>query len=359
MIHGHGGNIYHLARQLGCQPFEIADMSSNVNPLGPPPELLEYLGRHLDRIKALPEADAGSMVQQFADRSGISADQVVAGNGSTQMIYDLPRALGLREALIVGPTYADYADSCLLNGVSCRFLHAREGEDFIVDLNAIRDRIEPAAAVYICNPNNPTGRLMNADALRQLCRDFPRQHFIIDESYLPFIPPYENHSLLQRRPANAIVLHSMSKIFRIPGLRVGFAVGEPETIARLRRFALPWSVNSLAQTAVHFLLENETLSRSFIQRSQQFVAGQREGMTRRLSAIPGVYVCPSLTSFFILRLPAHHQAETICRRMSEAKILIRDCTNFKGLSERFVRISLKTPEINRRCTERLQTLFQA
>ena len=281
----------------------------------------------------------------------------MAGNGTTQMIYDLPRALALRKALVVGPTYADYADACRLGDVDCRFALARENDGFVVDVDRLRKQIEPVDAVYICNPNNPTGRLINVDVIRRLCREFPRQQFIVDESYLPFVEHHERHSLIKNRPPNALVLSSLSKIYRIPGLRVGFIVGAAKTLQRLRRLAPPWSVNSLAQAAVRFLMRNEPLGRDFIARTQAFIAAERQFMGDALAAVPALRVYPSHTSFFILRLPGSHRAEAVCQALSDARILIRDCTNFEGLSERFVRISLKTAEINRQCVARLHQLL--
>ncbi len=355
MITGHGGDIYALALELGCDPFEIADMSSNVNPLGPPPELMRHLTAQLNRIKALPEADAGSMQQQFAAHCGLAADQVLAGNGTTQMIYDLPRALDIREALIVGPTYADYADGCRQNGVPCRFGFTRESDGFRVDPDRLRDQIQTADAVYWCNPNNPTGQLTGADTIRAVCRDFPHTTFIIDESYLPFVTQHEDHSLIRQRPENALVLHSMSKIFRIPGLRVGFAIGDPDLIARLRHFARPWSVNSLAQAAVTFLLANASLSQDFVRNSQIFVGTERDALRKRLGTIPGIEVFSSQTSFLLVRLPAHHRADAVCRHLRAARVLIRDCSNFNGLSAQFIRLSLKTPDVNHKCAEMLHS----
>ncbi len=359
MISGHGGDIYALARELGCDPFEIADMSSNVNPLGPPPELMQHLMVQLNRIKALPEADAGRMQRRFAVHCGLAADQVLAGNGTTQIIYDLPRALGMREALIVGPTYADYADGCRQNGVPYRFGFTREGDGFRVDTDRLRDQIQTADAVYWCNPNNPTGQLTGADTIRAVCRDFPHTTFIIDESYLPFVPRHESHSLIRQRPDNVLVMHSMSKIFRIPGLRVGFAIGAPELIARLRHFARPWSVNSLAQAAVLYLLANARLSQDFVYKSQVFVGTERDALMQHLENVPGVKVFPSQTSFLLVKLPAHHRADAVCRHLRAARVLLRDCTNFDGLSAQFIRISLKTPDVNRQCAAMLASYLTA
>ncbi len=354
MIRGHGGDIYGLARKLGCEPHEIDDMSSNVNPLGPPPELMRHLEDHLDRIRALPEADAGDMRREFASSHSIEPDQVLAGNGTTQIIYDLPRALRLRDALIVGPTYADYEDGCRQNGLVPRFVHSREDNDFQIDPDDLQAQIASADAVYLCHPNNPTGQLMAADTLRSMCRAFPHTTFVIDESYLPFVPQHEVHSLIRERPANALVLHSMSKIFGIPGLRVGFVVGHADRIARLNRLARPWAVNSLAQSAVRFLLAHEVACRAFVGRTQDFVRTERDAMAQRLRTISGSIVFPSQTGFFMLKLPAPHRSDAICRHLQAEKILIRDCANFNGLSGDFIRISLKSPDVNRKCAELLR-----
>ena len=128
MINGHGGNIFDKAKELGCDPMDILDMSSNVNPLGPMPGLMNHLHEHLERIIALPEAGAGSIIQAFSSRHDIDPKKVLAGNGTTQLIYTLPVALKIRQALILGPTYSDYADACRMHGVDFRFALSNEND---------------------------------------------------------------------------------------------------------------------------------------------------------------------------------------------------------------------------------------
>jgi threonine-phosphate decarboxylase len=357
MIRGHGGNIYALAESLGCPVDAIIDMSSNVNPLGPPPDLLEHLGRRMDCIRTLPEVDAGAAVRRFAAHLAIPANQVLAGSGTTQLIYALPRALETRLALIVGPTYADYHDGCRQNQVESAYWLTREGEAFQPDFAAMGDLLAPCDTVYICNPNNPTGVLVEGEVLRRLSRKFPKKTFVVDESYLPFVATPERWSLMAERPKNVLVLHSMSKIFRIPGLRIGFMVGDPALIERMQSFSLPWSVNSLALEAIHYLLEpNEGIDR-FVMDTRRLLNEEKEAMTRRLSAIPGIRLFPSATGFFLVRLPDPHRSQEVCRRLAQKKILVRDCANFTGLSDRFIRISLQTRAMNKKCTTALEAVL--
>jgi threonine-phosphate decarboxylase len=357
VIRGHGGNIYALAETLGCPVSAIIDMSSNVNPLGPPPGLLDHLRNHINLIRALPEVDAALAVTRFAAHFGIPPNQVLAGNGTTQLIYALPRALETRLALIVGPTYADYHDGCRQNQADSAYWLTREGDGFQPDFAAMEGLLAPCDTVYICNPNNPTGVLVDGDELRRLSRKFPDKTFVVDESYLPFVATPERWSLMAKRPNNVLVLHSMSKIFRIPGLRIGFIVGNPALIERMQSFSLPWSVNSLALEAVQYLLEpNEGIDR-FVADTRDLLDNEKKAMTRRLSGIPGIRLFPSATGFFLVRLPDPHRSQEVCRRLAKKKILVRDCTNFTGLSERFIRISLQTPAMNKKCATALEAVL--
>ncbi len=358
MIHGHGGNVYELARQLGRSPDDILDMSSNVNPLGPPPGLEDHLRERLAVIRRLPEADADGIVRAFSAFHGVPADRVVAGNGTTQLIYQLPRALDSRSALILGPTYADYRDACRTAGVPHRFFLAEEADGFAPDLDALAADPRPWDTLFVCNPNNPTGRRIDPERLSALCRRFSDRRVVVDESYLPFSAAGEGGSLTGRLPDNALVLHSMSKIFRIPGLRIGFAVAGPPWIERLRALSMPWSVNGLAQAAVAHVLGRPEAARSFVSECRGRLTEEIEAMGRALSeSVPGIRVYPTDTSFLLIRLPAPWTAGGVWRKMADQGILIRDASNFEGLSGRFVRLSVQTPEANRRAAQALVDLL--
>ncbi|MGD8252747.1 MAG: threonine-phosphate decarboxylase CobD [Desulfobacterales bacterium] len=358
MILGHGGNVFALAERLGCSPDDIFDMSSNVNPLGPPPGLAPFLSENLHLVARLPEADAGRIVDAFSRFYGVPRSRIVAGNGTTQLIYQLPRALGTRRALIVGPTYSDYESACRMEGIDSRYHPAREENEFAVDAAQVATAAETADTVFVCNPNNPTGRLIDPDRLRHLCRELSGKRVVVDESYLPFVPNGEELSLMGSPPDNALVLHSMSKIFRIPGLRIGFAVAEDDLIAPLRRLAMPWSVNGLAQAAVAYLLERPESSRAFIQTSRRRLAEEMSRMVSSLSrSVPTLRLFPTVTSFVLIKLPAPWTADAVCETMAQSGILIRNCHNFNGLSDRFVRLSVQSPDVNRRAIDMLTRLL--
>ena len=357
MIQGHGGNIYEVARSLGCKPFEIIDMSSNVNPLGPPPGLKEHLKENLDLITALPEVDAKEISTTFANRYGLDPECVLAGNGTTQFIYAIPQVLETGKALILGPTYSDYADACIMHNVDFDYFIAGESLLFQPDIDLIKNKIKGYDTVFICNPNNPTGTLISSEEIMILCRFFPDTNFIIDESYLPFVENGEKESMIYSGLSNVLILNSMSKIFRIPGLRVGFLIASKSIINKFNRYMLPWSVNSMAQAAVSFLMTQKTEIDSFVEQTREFVKNERKKLAKTLESTGQIKVIPSTVAFVLARLPENITAGNVCEDLQQEKILLRNCSNFKGLSGQFIRISLKTRDINRMLAEKLAGLF--
>jgi threonine-phosphate decarboxylase len=353
MIHGHGGNIYEFARRFNCRPSEIIDMSSNINPLGPPSGLLQYLKDNMDAITRLPEVDAGLTVKRFGSFIDVDSDQLIAGNGTTQFIYAIPRVLNSGRALIVGPTYSDYGDACRLQGIPYTVFKADESREFKPGIEQIDQALEKFDTIFICNPNNPTGALIPADALRNLCRSHSKKKFIIDESYLDFVPNAENQTMVDSGLDNVIVLLSVSKIFRIPGLRTGFITASGDSIEKLRSHLLPWSTNSLAQLAIDFIAERKALVKSFISETRLYIKNQRQEFYKAIEHVDHFRSFQSQAPFVLLKMRRGLSANYVWQRLAREKILIRRCTNVTGLSDKFIRISLKSPDNNRLLAARL------
>ncbi len=345
MIQGHGGNVYDLAKALGCRPCEIVDMSSNLNPMGSPPGLETHLKKVIHTITRLPEADARSATASVARKYGLQPECILAGNGTTQFIYAIPRILKTRRALILGPTYADYADACALHKVDVAYLMSSPSNAFRPDLARLTTQAHRHDIVFICNPNNPTGALIPVRDLDRLCRLHTGTFFVVDESYLPFTREGQAASMAPSGLPNVLVLNSMSKIFKIPGLRIGFLISAKETLQHFEPFQLPWAVNSLAQAAVDFLMDPAFLMDTFVEETGVFLETQRKNFLNRLSNTR-LKLFPSATSFVLGQLPSHLTADMICNHLARKRILIRNCTNFNGLSDRYIRISLKSEKIN-------------
>lgn len=346
MIQGHGGNIFAVAGRLGCRPDEITDMSSNINPLGTMPGLIDHLKTTLDRIRILPEVDGRASARAVGHLLGTGEDRILAGGGTTQFIYTVCPALASQRVLIVGPTYADYADGCRMHGIEPDFFLAQAETGFRVNTEALSAMIAGYYdTVFLCNPNNPTGQLIPREQLTALCREHPKVRFLIDESYLPFVPADQSGSMCHCELDNVGVLWSVSKIFGMPGLRAGFLVANQSLLSRFSRFMQPWCVNSLAQEAVRFLGDNLSAVDTFITQTRQFLAAEGAHFCARLQS-ERLTVFPSLTSYFLLQLPPDLTAAQVCDLLLERRFLIRNCSNFLGLNEQFIRVALKDAATN-------------
>lgn len=354
MIHGHGGNKQQLADRIGCSPEDIIDMSANLNPLGPPKRIHTFIRENIHLIHALPEPDAAGMSKVFADYYGIDPGCVIAGNGTTFFIYTLPLALGAKKVLILGPTYADYEDACAAHDVKISHCVATAENNFVPDLDQLSAKAEQADLVFICNPNNPTGALIDKQDLETLIRQHTNTCFVVDESYLPFVPDSENISLVnQTHLPNLAVLSSMSKIFRIPGLRTGFLTGAKPLIRNVMSHYQPWSVNALAQAVIKDIYDHPGDILPFYRQTRKFIVKERNNFVQALAETDGIRLFDAPVYFVLAQLDKR-SASQLCRRVGDDRFLIRDCSNFKGLSDRFVRFSLKTNEINMALTQSIK-----
>lgn len=341
MIVGHGGNIGEAAVKAGLSVADITDMSSNTNPLGPMPGMLKYLKNSMDSATHLPEADSRTVINAFAGMNNLDPACILAAGGTTHFIYFLPRLFSAGNALILGPTYADYADSCIMNQMSCAWAFPDTGEKFSHNPAKVAEIAKDAALVFVCNPNNPTGDLYTPEVLQWLAKKCPDTVFVIDESYLPFTPDASALSMGNNLLPNILVLSSFSKIFKVPGLRIGFAIASKKLKQRLEVFQLPWSVGSLAQRAVLFAAENQGEAQAYLKKTADFVAEERKIIEVRSANSIGLTAYPGATPFVLFQLPEGLDSKNVWLSMLKRGVLIRDCSNFQGLGSQFVRISLK------------------
>ena len=357
MIHGHGGNIFALARELGCLPEELTDMSSNINPLGSVPGLLAHLQAHVPRIQSLPEVDAAQACADLAGLLGLDAAHILAGAGTTQFIYSACCALKSKRVLIVAPTYSDYADACRQHGLEPDFFCTRTETNFRLDLGELEPLLPNYDTLFLCTPNNPSGHLTPLDELAALAQRHPKLRCILDTSYLPFAEPMLAGSLGMLKAKNLLVLWSGSKIFAIPGLRTGFLIAHPDILTSFQHLAQPWSLSTLAQEAMHFLGANRLAVQLFVQQTHQFVEAEKALLYKRLQHSP-LRLIFSSTSFMLIQLPPHLKAEQARRAMLQERILIRNCDNFHGLDTSYIRVALKDSANNARLASALLGLCE-
>jgi threonine-phosphate decarboxylase len=341
---------------------QLLDFSANLNPLGPPWQVMLSIGRELSFARILqrrkgvaltcyPDPACSALARRLARLHGVSPSQVVVGNGASELIHALPRAFRARRAAIVEPTYTEYLRASLRAGARVSHWLA-EGATF---------RLEPfdpegADLIWLCNPNNPTGQLWPPGTLIPWVEAYPEMLFLVDESFLPFRADEPAHTLISAvdRLPNLIVIRSLTKLYTLPGLRLGYAVASAERARRLRGQLAPWSVNALAQIAGRIALDDGP----FLTQTRAWLAEELGGFTQQVQACSAcLEPVPSQANFVLLRLRGV-TAAWLTQRLRERGIAVRDAFNFLGLDDRYVRVALRQADDNRRLFNELRSLFQ-
>lgn len=324
MIEGHGDDLYKYGKKI------VSNFSSNVYNRIDHSGLYQRLNERLSTICSYPEPMPYSLESEIARRYSLTPRQVCVTNGATEAIYLIAQVFQGRISAVLGPTFSEYADACRV--------HRHKVKPFY-SLDALP---EDAELVWICNPNNPTGEVRNKEDLKALVDSHPDKLFIFDQSYEYFTLK----SLLGIKEAasfpNVLLLHSMTKQYAIPGLRVGYFTASEGLTDDVRCRRMPWSVNSLAIEAAKYLLEEgDGISADIPQ-----LLAERERLTNLLLATGMLEIWPTDTHYMLIKLRMGKAAALKDFLAVNHGILIRDASNFEGLDERFFRIATQTPEEN-------------
>lgn len=337
-VPAHGGLDHAELESLGLQAGDIVDFSANLNPWGAPQGVRDAIAQA--EISCYPDSEAIALRRALAARLGIAIDNIIAGNGSSELLWLIGMAFidaGDR-VLIVGPTFGEYERVGRLAGAEVAIHRARAGNDFRHDVRLLSQLIEQwrPKVVFLCNPNNPTGLYLDRESVTRLAASACDSLLVLDEAYVGFVEqPWTSLDLL---PQGILVLRSLTKDYGLAGLRLGYAVGEAETIVALGKVRPPWNVNAAAQAAGLACLSDE----EHVACSRRRLAESKEYLVGELGRL-GLRVLPSDTSFFLVEVD---DAQQLRARLLRQGLLVRDCHSF-GLP-RFVRIAARTmPECKR------------
>jgi len=353
--YAHGGDVRDLARRAGCAVHELDDFSASLNPLGPPAWLERELARSALDVVAYPDAHCREVCLAACELYKVWPAQVGAGNGASELLLAAARAAaaaGFTRAVIPVPAYVDYERSCEAAGLQPCFVPTDPDRNFVPDLEDVAAQLAEPAVVFLCTPNNPTGALLDAARLRDLAEAHPQSRFIVDESFADFVPGAER--LVRERPDNLLVVHSLTKFYAIPGLRLGLAFGAPELMLPLQKALPHWSVNAAAQRVGARALRDLPYQAA----TRAEVARLREDLRLGLGFVPGIKVFPSEANFLLCRIERLGQTvQPLFEKLLAQRIAIRACANFRGLDDRYFRVAVRTREQNQRLCEALEVCF--
>lgn len=344
MKHRHGGIPLFDLHRLHLPERPVLDFSVNLNPLGPPGIILERWKDLIDCIENYPTIDGAGIAYYYHEKFGIPQKNLLAGNGSTEIIYLVPRALGLKRVLIINPSYNDYSRASLMAGARViRYNQSLENKSSPIDKDKVLETLKEAEALWIGNPNNPTGSLFPKELILEIAKKFPDKWIIVDEAFMEFVEEREKFSLIGPRPEqNILVIHSLTKFYSLAGLRLGCIIGNEEVISRLRGTKEPWTVNGIAEKIAPLLLECE----DYDKKSRSLITGERQRLFKILESTKGIIPHPSFANFILCQWQFTDKLDDLMRHLLSNGIYVRDCRNFFGLEKNFFRLAIRSPEEN-------------
>jgi threonine-phosphate decarboxylase len=357
----HGGDIFRASRELGRDPTEILDFSASINPLGPSPRVWKAITASKHLLSHYPDPDCWDLRQALALFWRIDPEQIVIGNGSTELIDALPRTLGIHRLLVVQPTFSEYAAATERAGGQATALYADRSDQYAVPIDRLCRVLQagwndgrPIDGVILCQPNSPTGQACSAEDVTRLAKAARRGSLwlIIDEAFADYCPERSVLSYTASWP-HVVVLRSMTKFYALPGLRVGYAVATKAIIRRLRRQLPPWSISVMGQVAALAALNDAAHAR----KSLRFMARERDRFRQLLTALPGCVVMPTCANYFLVELPRGRPAREITEQLRRRGLLIRDCSSVPGMNSRSVRLAVRTVQQNDRLIQALSRLL--
>lgn len=353
----HGGRRAALLARFGLpSDHPLIDFSANLNPLGPPAWLSDWLTGAADRLAVYPNPDDGEPARAIAEREGLLPEQVLVTNGGAEAIYLAAALHAGGRALVVEPTFSEYRLACAHYGLSVESLALR-GEAFELDVDAAERAMEgavdsaverteertgegaraPASVLFLCRPNNPTGTLLPFETVeRLLARGFETgTTVVVDEAFIDFSDEGALTPLLASAP-NLVLLRSLTKLYDLPGLRLGYLLASPSLVRRARDLQMPWSVNALALGLVAPLLADA----DYLSRTRTWLADVRPGMPEAVRAL-GYAVPATQANFMLLDGGDAAEAEALFVFLLRRGLLSRHTHNFPGLDGRWLRLALR------------------
>ncbi|MFI3259212.1 MAG: aminotransferase class I/II-fold pyridoxal phosphate-dependent enzyme [Rikenellaceae bacterium] len=346
MIEGHGNNIYQYQRGA-----VEADFSSNVAFNNHSDKILSHLKERLCAIKNYPDPSATKLRTLIANDLGIEAKNILITNGSAEAFYLVAHLLSIEcnkesnnrcHSAITTPSFSEYEDSCRSHNHQLSFVALQE---------ILSTPLDDFDSLWLASPNNPDGYSVRMEDVAHLATKYPKCRIILDRAYNALSSDSEplDGELIDHK---AIIIESFTKLYGVPGIRLGYVVADATTIEKLASIRPPWSVNALSLIAGEYIMEHS----EELQPSQEELIEESCYLQDQISQIEGFTVKKSTTNFFIVEITREEGSAKELQQylLQEHHLLIRDASNFRGLTPRHFRVAAHNREANNRLIEALK-----
>lgn len=329
------------------------DFSVNINPLGIPGTIKQQLSNLADIKGVYPDPYCKYLSSCLAEKYNVNADTILCGNGADDLLYRLVFALKPKHAVIIEPTFEEYNRALELVGCEVQHYMTKAENNFILDEGILSVVQSDCDILFLCNPNNPTGQLVEPQLLKKiikLCCD--KNIFLVtDECFMEFIPDWEKYTIkaIASKNNKIIVIDAFTKTYSLAGFRLGFCIsGNSKLLSDMKLYGQDFAVSTPAQLAGICAL----LDCSYMQNTYSLISEERKYLLSELQKLP-VKVYPSYGNFLLLKT----EYKNICQRLIEKGIKVRDCSKFYGLGSEYCRIAIRLHDENTALIKVLQEIL--
>ena len=350
---GHGANVDNMAKKFGKNENDIIDFSSNVNP-----HIISNLGKYvlegLEKSRSYPDINYTNLRENISDYINIDSKNIIPGNGATEIIYLLMKSIKKRIA-ILNPTFSEYGRGAKLNNLEIIDFHLKEENNFSIDLDEIQKNMDKFDSLFVCNPNNPNGKVKDLNELLDLMIENDKL-LIVDETFMEFVGEEEKYSLINKieQTPNLFILKAVTKFFGMPGLRLGYGVtSNKQIINNIYEYKEPWTINSFAENLSNYLFKDK----EYINGSKDYYINERKFMLEELRKISRLKVYDTDTNFVLIKLDDDEANSLKLELFEKYNILIRDASNFIGLDKSYIRVAIKSHNDNKVLIESLRKIL--
>lgn len=339
---------------FGQDKNNVIDFSVNINPLGVPKKLIEKLKLSLENLQSYPEIDGESAKNQLSEKLNISSDSIILGNGATELIYLFSKTFKPKKVMIIEPTFTEYERAFKINGSNIYHFKTLENQSFKINIKVMLDKIDKVKPdlLVMCNPNNPTGVFTEFKNMIPVFEKLKKMnsYIFIDESFIDFTEKKSYISFIDKYPV--FILRSMTKIYSIPGLRLGYALANKSMIGKLNKYKEPWTINSLALESIGVLIDDD----DYIEKTNRWYSEEKLFLKKQLDKIDNIKVYESEGNFFLCKLK-NINSKDMKKQLLFKNIYIRTCEDFHGLGDEYIRLAVRTREENTLLTKYIDEIL--
>ena len=332
---------------------QIIDFSSNITPAGIPLSVREFLKKNLSDIENYPDYSSTALISSLKQYTGLEKANLLVGNGAIEIIYNFCFAFlsNKTTVLIPVPTFQEYETASSLNDSKISFFKTL---DLSENIDSFISKIPKNGCVFLCNPNNPTGKLLSKKHILSIVKKAKKLSTIVfvDECFIELVPE-SNESIISyvKKFDNLFVLRSLTKSFGMPGIRIGYAAASKSMIEILQNIKIPWSVNTIAQDVGMIALKNK----KHLRESNQIIKEEYSFLKNKIANFNGVTCYNSSTNFILIK--TKNDSSKLQEKLLKHKILVRDCKNFRGLNNHYIRIAIKSHKDNLKLVNALEKVL--